>query len=689
MTVATPPVVRRPAWNDEEDAADRLLENEWLVTNGLGGYATGTVHGVATRRYHGFLVAALPRPLGRVVLLNQIAHELRLPSGETVPLHGDGRPESLSMPAARTLAEFRLEMGLPVWVYRTNGVVLEKRVFMPHQQNTTFIRYRVLEAAHEVELRLSPRVHFRSHESPVNEAIAGDYTLRVEGDRYEIAGREELPPLRLALEGESSFTVEPRLLTEFVYPVESERGYEYEGNLWTPGHFCARIEPGGSAALVASAEAWEAVRALSADEALEAETGRRERLLEMAPAAARRGFPAELVLAADQFVIEPAGRREDAARAHAEGDEVRTVIAGYHWFTDWGRDTMISLEGLTLATGRPREAGYILRTFAHYVRDGLIPNLFPDTANDGLYHTADATPWFFHAVDRYLTATNDRRTLRRLIPTLQEIVRRHLEGTRFGIGVDDADGLIRQGEEGYQLTWMDAKVDGWVVTPRRGKVVEINALWYNALRLLAQWLREEDGEEGADGWADGISADELTRHAERAYESFNRRFWYEEGGHLFDLVDGEDGDDPACRPNQIFAMSLRHPVLAEERWRPVLETVQERLLTPVGLRSLAQDHPDYRPNYHGDLRTRDGAYHQGTVWGWLIGPFVDAWLRVHPEDRRGARRFLEGFERHLDEFGVGSIAEIFDAEEPFTPRGCIAQAWSVAEVLRCWLKTED
>jgi predicted glycogen debranching enzyme len=261
----------------------------------------------------------------------------------------------------------------------------------------------------------------------------------------------------------------------------------------------------------------------------------------------------------------------------------------------------------------------------------------------------------------------------------------HLRGTRFGIRVDPADGLLRQGEEGYQLTWMDAKVDEWVVTPRRGKAVEINALWYNALRLLEGWLREEDGAaEGA-----GIGPDEIADHAARAHESFNRRFWYADGGYLYDVVDGESGDDAACRPNQIFSFSLRHPVLEEQRWATVLSVVEERLLTPVGLRSLAPDHPDYEPTYSGDLRARDAAYHQGTVWGWLIGPFVDAWLRVHPDDPTAARRFLEGFVEHLDDFGVGSIAEIFDAEPPFTPRGCIAQAWSVAEVLRCWLKTES
>jgi predicted glycogen debranching enzyme len=341
---------------------------------------------------------------------------------------------------------------------------------------------------------------------------------------------------------------------------------------------------------------------------------------------------------------------------------------------------MIALEGLTLTTGRPLEAGRILRTFARHVRDGLIPNLFPEGDRQGLYHTADATLWFFHALGRYLGATGDRQTLAALLPVLLEVIERHLAGTRFGIGVDPADGLLRQGAPGCQLTWMDAKVDDWVVTPRRGKAVEINALWYNALKLAEGWLREAGDAERADG---------LAAHAERARESFNHRFWYAQGGYLYDVVDGEAGDDPACRPNQVFAISLDHPVLDRERWEPVVETVRHRLLTPVGLRSLAPGEPDFQPCYDGDLRSRDAAYHQGTVWAWLIGPFVDAWLKLHPDDRGGARRFLEGFMPHLGEACMGSISEVFDAEEPFAPRGCVAQAWSVAEVLRTWVKTAE
>jgi len=385
-------------------------------------------------------------------------------------------------------------------------------------------------------------------------------------------------------------------------------------------------------------------------------------------------------LAADQFVIRPTTRVADVAVAHAAGDDVRTVVAGYHWFTDWGRDTMISLEGLTLLTGRHAEAGYLLRTFGRYVRDGLIPNLFPEGENEGQYHTADATLWFFHALGRYLNATNDWETLHLLLPTLHDSIGHHIRGTRFGIHVDPADGLLSQGAQGYQLTWMDAKVGEWVVTPRRGKAVEINALWYNALRLLEAWSHRQGDDEAAA---------RLAEQAQQAYISFNERFWCTEGGYLYDVIDGENGDDAALRPNQLFAISLDHPVLDQSRWKPVLDRVTAELLTPMGLRSLAPNHPDYKPTYDGDIRARDAAYHQGTVWAWLIGPYVDARLRVNPYDVSGAHKLLDAFARHLNAACLGSISEIFDAQEPYRARGCIAQAWSVAEVLRAWIKTSS
>lgn len=676
--------VRSMRWSTDQDP-EPLLTREWLVTNGVGGYASGSVAGVATRRFHGLLVAALPTPIGRAMMLNHLFEKLRFADGSTVFLGGYERQgASLEVHSVPVLREFRLDGGLPVWLFELvsgeQRFVIEKRIFLVHDQNTVHLSYRVVEGEGKLRLKLRPSVSFRPHEGSVAGAAPADYSLNASGGRYEIVGPSPYPSLRLHITGEApAFTIDGHEVHNHIYRVERARGYDHIGALWSPGYFRADLAPDKPVTLVASTESWETLLALTPEEAIAAEYVRRGRQLVDADPSAHGGMGDELVLAADQFLITPGSRVEDAARAHAAGDEVRTVIAGYHWFTDWGRDTMISLEGLTLVTGRHEEAGYILRTFGKYVRDGLIPNMFPEGKTGGLYHTADATLWFFHAIDRYLEATGDRMTLQLLLPQLKQIFQKHMEGTCFGIGVDPRDGLLRQGEEGYQLTWMDAKVDGWVVTPRRGKAVELNALFYNALRLLTRWLLEEDGE---------AAARPVKEAADRVQASFDQRFWYADGGYLYDVIDGPDGkDDAALRPNQVLAISLPHPVLAQQRWRSVLEVVERELVTPVGLRSLARSHPDYKPRYDGDLRSRDAAYHQGTVWSWLAGPWVDAWLKVHPDRQEDAQRFLSGFSAHLDEAGMGSISEVFDAEPPYTPRGCVAQAWGVAEVLRALVKT--
>jgi len=670
-------VVRRIPHPKDVEGDETVPRREWLLTNGLGGYASGTVSGVVTRRYHGLLVAALPAPFGRFVMLNHLLERVRLPNRDVTWLGDESEVAGPNAADRRDhLVEFRLEMGLPVWVYELGGARIEKRVVMLYGQNTVHVRYTLIEGRGPVRLALRPSVQFRPHEVEVNESPAQGYSLTAVQNRYELSGGADLPALRLMLHGEAAaLTLDEKNVSAVPYQMEKNRGYTAVGSLWSPGYFRADLTPPTPVTLVASTEPWDTIRALDPARASEAEASRRRRLLALAEPPDE--FGAELVLAADQFIITPAGRAEESARARAVGEEVRTVIAGYHWFTDWGRDTMISLEGLTLCTHRFREAAYILRTFGHYVRDGLIPNMFPDGAREGLYHTADATLWFFHAVERFVRRTGDVETLKALLPALVDIVEHHVRGTRFGIGVDPRDGLLVQGEEGLQLTWMDAKVGDWVVTPRRGKAVEINALWYNALRLLEGWTRGGGGPDGID----------LAREAARVRRAFNERFWYEAGGYLFDVVDGETGDDPACRPNQVLAIALDHPVLDAERWAPVMEVVEAHLLTPVGLRSLTPDHPDYKPRYFGDLRARDAAYHQGTVWGWLIGPYVDAWLKLHPGETGRARALVEGLDKHLDKACVGSISEIFDAEPPYVPRGCVAQAWSIAEVLRIVRRT--
>jgi predicted glycogen debranching enzyme len=682
-------VIRMPWPGKNATTPEAGLSCEWLVTNGLGGYASGTLSGVITRRYHGYLVAALPAPFGRITMLNQLGERLELPDGRFVQLTGEERAGGpVKLDVMDYLSEFRLEAGSPVWRYEIGPVAFEKRLVLPHGQNTAFINYRLLSGDDSVRLILRPSIHFRPHETAVSaELEQSSYTLTVGQDRYEVSAGTDLPPLRLILEGQNAaLTVDRIRIDQVTYRLEERRGYPAQGDLWSPGFFHVDLRKDCDATLIASSESWDNVRAFTPSLAVQLESERKRRiLLGAAPhlklsiedLIEKNATAAELMWAADQFLITPAGRTDDATRARAVGDEVRTVIAGYHWFTDWGRDTMISLEGLTLSTGRYVAAAWILRTFAHYVRDGLIPNLFPEGKTEGLYHTADATLWFFHAIDRYTAASGDRSVLRMALPKLLDIFEWHLRGTAFGIGVDPRDGLLKQGAEGYALTWMDAKVDDWVVTPRRGKAVEINALWYNALKLLEGWLAEESEKEPAA---------RVGACARQARESFNARFWYEPGKYLFDVIEGPGGDDSACRPNQLLAISLKHPILDEARWPAVLETARDKLLTPVGLRSLSPDHKDYKPKYDGDLRARDAAYHQGTVWAWLIGPFIDAWLKVHPGDLEGAGKFLDGFEPHLREACIGSISEIFDAEPPFTPRGCIAQAWSVAEVLRCWIK---
>ena len=662
------------------EEARKRLHCEWLTTNGLGGYASGTISGTVSWRYHGLLIAALPAPFGRMAMLNHLAESIHLSDGRTVQFGGaEPRDPEESAKTLNHLTEFRLDNGLPVWHYEIDDIVLEKYVLFLYGQNTVHITYRLLSPQPQLVLELRPSMHFRGHENPVNERLSEGYRLSAEADRYEITLPDVLPRLRMVLSGDhSSLTYDGGSRREIYYPKEAERGCPPRGWLWSPGFFSATLHHRRDATLIASTEWWSIMLALTPQEAVGFHHTRHRRLIASSVPAAQNSFAADLVLAADQFIINPAGRIQDAARAHAAGDEIRTVIAGYHWFTDWGRDTMISLEGLTLTTRRFTEAGWILRTFAYYIRKGLLPNLFPERKNEGLFHTADATLWFFHALSRYVELSGDRGTLRLILPKLIDIVEHHLRGTDFGIKVDPRDGLLCQSAPGYQLTWMDAKVDDWVVTPRRGKAVEINGLWYNALRLLEQWLRQEQGESAAKS---------ISEHAQRAKASFNARFWYAEGNYLYDVIDGETGDDISCRPNQLLAFSLPYPILEEKRWRPVLEVVESRLLTPVGLRSLSRDSPDYKPKYFGDLRARDAAYHQGTVWAWLIGPFIDAWLKVHPGEHAGARTFLEGFIPHLDDACIGSISEIFDAESPFTPRGCIAQAWSVAEVLRSWVKT--
>ena len=527
-------LVRRLPWRVDEIDEPELLKPEWLVTNGLGGYASGTVAGPVTRRHHGLLVAALPAPLGRMVLLSHLWERVRLPDRTVVVLSAEERVGALGPAHSPSLIEFQLDDGLPVWLYDLGDFRLEKRVLMPHGQNTVYVRYLVARGDGILRLTLRPSTPFRPHHAPVSEPLPGRPVLTATEGRYEITVGGALPPLRLELHAEgAAFTIDERTLQQVLYRMEERRGYEAAGDLWSPGYFRLDLTSNHAATLVASVESWQTLQALEPTAAWAAEHTRRRRLIEAAPPPARRGRAAELVLAADQFIITPIGRVEDAARAKATGDEVRSVIAGYHWFTDWGRDTMISLEGLTLTTGRHLEAGYILRTFAHYVRDGLIPNLFPEGRNEGLYHTADATLWFFHALDRYLTWSAMWPRSSSCCRRCDEIIDRHLAGTRFGIGMDPDGRPAATGRRG-----LPAHLDG-----REGRRLGRHAAARQG-RRDQRALVQRAAVAGRLAQHEAMSRGRALReHAERARAVFNERFWFEAGGYLYDVVDGESGDD--------------------------------------------------------------------------------------------------------------------------------------------------
>lgn len=635
-----------------------VAPREWLVANGLGGYACGTLAGPPIRRYHGWLVAALPPPLGRAMLVNRLEETLHPAGSGGAFTQGGGAAITLGAggDGDAHLTEFRLELGLPVWRFEWEGGALERRVVMEHGKNVTHLRWRLLDGP-AVTLSVRPWIQARPHGTPVDSAPAwGEATAWGPCLTVHVP---DLPPLRLDFADADALAQVEDQKTTFYYANEDEGGDPAYGPLWSPGHLSATLCPGGTAHLRLATDM------PAATDPWVAETARRRALLHRAHPALRQGMAAELVLAADSFVVVPRHRGGDG--------KARSIIAGYHWFADWGRDTMIALEGLTLLTGRAEEAKRILAGFAAHVRDGLVPNMFPDGTDNGLYNTADASLWFFHAVDRVFAATGDRDFLAHLLPVLEDMIAAHRAGTRFGIAMDPADGLLRQGEDGVQLTWMDAKVEDWVVTPRRGKAVEINALWHNALCCLAGWRQ-----------ALGQPAGDVADLAARVRTSFNRRFWAPELGYLRDVVDGPDGDEDMLRPNQLLAISLPHPVADPAHWPLVARRVRAELLTPCGLRSLAPSDPAYRPHFLGDRWARDGAYHQGTVWAWLIGPFVETWLRAFPGDHDRVRADLLAFAPHLDQFGIGSIAEVFDGAPPHHPRGCVSQAWSVAEWLRAW-----
>ena len=640
------------------------LSREWLETNGLGGFSSSTIMGLNTRRYHGLLIAATKPPVGRIVMLSKLEETLVL-DGRRYELSTNEYPGKIHPQGYKYQTGFRLDP-FPIFTYEVEGIIIEKSVLMLEGENTTVIQYqfqgkngdiadRQLTTAN-CSLELRPLVAFRDYHSLMREHGAINFPAQLDEGLAIIKPDADLPALYLAhdageIEASSSFWYR-----SFEYRQERARGFDFTEDLFSPFALKFNLNRRASVNIIASTERREASHA---GEYAAGEIERRRKVLERAPNNER--FVTALVAAADQYVV-------------ARGQQ-KTVIAGYHWFSDWGRDTMIALPGLTLVTGRFDVARSILLEFARHVDRGMLPNRFPDAGETPEYNTVDATLWFFEAVRALLQYTDDEEFVRAsLYDLLVDIIAWHVRGTRYGIRVCE-DGLLSAGEAGVQLTWMDAKVGDWVVTPRRGKAVEIQALWYHALKVM---------EELAARFNDEANRALYQEMAARARESFNSLFWNEEAGSLFDVVDG-GVRDASIRPNQIFAASLSHSMLSKGRALRMLETVERELLTPYGLRSLSPRDPFYRPHYEGDSLSRDGAYHQGTVWAWLMGPFITAYTRAHdgsPAARERARAWLRNFQTHFSEAGLGHISEIFDGDAPHTPQGCIAQAWSVAEVLR-------
>jgi predicted glycogen debranching enzyme len=631
---------------------DAATRREWLVTNGIGGFAAGSVAGAATRRYHGILIAALHPPVGRTVLVANFEATAAY-GGKAYALSSNEYADGTIHPHGyRLIEQFALDGAIPTWTYAIGDARLVQRIWMEQGANATYVQFELARAAEPVRLNVAALCTHRDYHAQYRGRFEPAVATTLQGfeiDAYAGARRYSIVADR------GSFRADPAWYWNFKHRVESERGLDDVEDLFRPGEFTIDLEPAQRVTLICATD-----DAVTAANPLERERARQRALVD---GERQPGWIRQLTLAADQFVV----RRGGAGGA--------TVIAGYPWFSDWGRDTMIALPGLTLSTGRAPIAAEILTTFARFVSEGMLPNRFPDQGETPEYNTVDATLWYFDAIAQYFDYTGDAALPRALYPLLVDIIERHLGGTRYGIRVDPHDGLLAAGEAGVQLTWMDAKIGDWVVTPRSGKAVEINALWYRALRVTSDLARRFD---------DANTARRLDALAERVRSSFGARFWNADGGYLYDVVDAPDrGNDAALRPNQIFAVSLPVDLLDAERAKAVVDTCARALWTSFGLRSLALDDPAYAGTYRGGPRERDAVYHQGTVWSWLLGPFALAHYRVY-HDAPAALAWLSAMPSHLNDACIGSVSEIFDGDAPHKPRGCFAQAWGVAETLRAW-----
>ncbi|MEE9466374.1 MAG: amylo-alpha-1,6-glucosidase, partial [Candidatus Neomarinimicrobiota bacterium] len=633
-------------------------KKEWLVTNGIGGFAMGTVSGLLTRRYHGLLVATLDPPLGRTLLLAKLDESVSY-RGQQYPLFTNRWSASTHEPDGyRFLERFHLARSVPVWTYAFSDALMEKRLWMQRGENTTYVQYRLIRGSGRVNISAKALINYRDYHSTTS---PGNWKMKIEpvNDGLAILPFESARPYYL-LSQSAKVNAHHDWYSGFYLSQEAYRGQDEitDAHLFA-GLFEWTLSPGEEVTLVASTDD---APNLDGAAALEERKIGDKRLLYQA-----HGFLGstidsasievdehqalqQLVLAADQFIVH---------RPTADDPDGRSVIAGYPWFGDWGRDTMIALPGLTLATGRAKIAARIIRTFGRYVNNGMLPNRFPDAGEQPEYNTVDATLWYFEAIRAYAEFTGDFELIAELFPILQDIIVWHKKQTRFNIRLDNTDGLLYAGEPGVQLTWMDAKVGDWVVTPRIGKPVEINALWYNALNIMIAFANHLN--------VPSDQYEDLARQSRRGFA----RFWNEDAGYCYDLIDGLDGSDSALRPNQLLAVSLAYSPFDKSKQQAVVDSCARYLLTSLGLRSLSPNDPSYIGIYGGDQGKRDAAYHQGTAWAWLLGPFVTAYLRVYG-DNEAAREFLRPLLFHLNDHGIGSISEIFDGAPPFTPRGCPA-----------------
>lgn len=637
---------------------ERALSLEWLEPNGRGGYASGTVAGANTRRYHALLLVARHPPVDRVALVNHVEESIEI-GGDTCPLSTNVYGGAVH-PEGYQYCERFSDVPWPTWRFACRGIRLEREFVCPHGRDLVILRWRLLDdASPAVVLRVRPMLTGRDFHATHQENAALRSEATITGGQVLWQPYEGLPPVRAQHNGQ--YHHRPDWYRRIHYPVDRERGLEHVEDWWSPGECLFTLTPGTTAELVFTTET---IPPLSVTQVMDAERRRRDTLVTSAPT--EDELTHRLWVASNAFLVKRAARQ--------------TVIAGYPWFADWGRDTFVALPGLCLVTGRYEVARQVIEAFASYVSQGMVPNRFPDIGEQPEYNTIDASLWFIHTVDRYLYYSRDLVGVQRMAwPAVKQILDGYRQGTRFGIRMDE-DGMITGGVEGVQLTWMDVKIGEWVVTPRHGKPVEIQALWVRALAVAAA-LAEQFGE--------SAYAAQCRQDRARATASFRDRFWYRTGGYLFDVVDGPTGDDASLRPNQIFALALDDQLVTDAQAKQVLQLLKERLLTPVGLRTLAPEDIRFCASYEGGVAERDAAYHQGTVWPFLLGPFVTAWVKTYgdsPSVRRDARLFLQGLFEHLDEACLGQVSEIFDGERPHRARGCVAQAWSVAEPLRALIE---